>query len=124
MTVLWIGLGGFLGANARYGLSRLLTERVGSGFPWGTLLVNITGALAIGIVLETLTLKEVGNPVYRLLIAVGFLGGYTTFSTYTFEAIALVEQDRWAQVAAYVIGSNVLALLACYLGMLAARELV
>lgn len=123
MTALWIGLGGFFGANARYFLGRLIAERVGTGFPWSTLLINVSGALAIGVVLEALAIREVGNPAYRLLLAVGFLGGYTTFSTYAFETIALLEDGLWLRACAYVIGSNMLAIFACYLGMLATREL-
>src|SRR6476661_8817976 len=90
MDYLWVGLGGFLGANARYILGLWIVGRVGSAFPWNTLLINVTGSLAIGVILTVLTERIVADPAWRLFLVVGFLGGYTTFSSYTFEAISLL----------------------------------
>ncbi len=75
---LWVGVGGFVGANARYAVGRLLAGRLGDGFPYATLLVNVSGSLAIGVVLTLLTERFVADPAWRLLVIVGFLGGYTT----------------------------------------------
>jgi CrcB protein len=123
MTVLWIGLGGFLGANARYFAGKALLERFGTGFPWGTLAVNVSGSLAIGLILEFIAERAVADPAYRLLLVVGFLGGYTTFSSYAFETVSLVESDRWARAGTYILASNGLSLVACFAGMHLARRI-
>jgi CrcB protein len=120
---LWVGLGGFLGANARYALGLWVVNRLGAGFPFHTLLINVTGSLAIGVLLVLLTERFVVDPAWRLLLVVGFLGGYTTFSSYTFEALVLAEEGRWLAAAWYVMGSNGIGLSAAYVGVLAARAL-
>jgi CrcB protein len=119
----WVGLGGFLGANARYALGMWVVGRLGSGFPFQTLIINVSGSFAIGVLLVLLTERLVVDPAWRLLLVVGFLGGYTTFSSYTFEALALVEAGEWLAALGYVVGSNGLGLLATALGMLLARAL-
>ncbi len=121
LDYLLVGAGGFLGANARYVLGSVIAERVGTAFPYGTLVVNLTGSLAIGIVLVLLTERLAADPAWRLLLVVGFLGGYTTFSSYTFEALLLAETGQWARAVWYVLGSNVLGLAAAFAGMLLAR---
>ena len=121
MEYLLVGVGGFLGANARYVLGDLISERLGTAFPYATLVVNLTGSLAIGVVLVLLTERLSADPAWRLLLVVGFLGGYTTFSSYTFEALLLAEAGQWARALWYVLGSNVLGLTAAFAGMLLAR---
>ena len=79
MDYLWVGLGGFLGANARYALGTWIVQRIGLSFPWHTLLINVTGSLAIGAILVLLTERLVADPAWRLFLVVGLLGGYTTF---------------------------------------------
>jgi len=123
MEYIWVGIGGFLGANARYVLGGAIANRLGTTFPYGTLIVNLTGAFLIGILLTTLTDRVIADPLWRHLAVVGFLGGYTTFSSYTFEAIGLIESGRWASALLYVGGSNLLGLIACFLGIVAARSL-
>lgn len=123
MEYLWVGLGGFLGANARYALGAWVTARLGSGFPIHTLLINVSGSFAIGVLLVLMTERLAVDPAWRLLLVVGFLGGYTTFSSYTFEALALAEAGDWAGATWYVLGSNGLGLLAAYGGMVLARAL-
>jgi CrcB protein len=122
MEYLLVGVGGFLGANARYVLGALIAERLGTAFPYGTLIVNLTGSLAIGIILVLLTERLAADPAWRLLLVVGFLGGYTTFSSYTFEALLLAEAGQWGRALWYVLGSNVLGLAAAFAGMLLARR--
>ena len=124
MEYLLVGVGGFLGANARYVLVGVISERLGAAFPYGTLIVNLTGSLAIGVVLVLLTERLAADPAWRLLLVVGFLGGYTTFSSYTFEALALAETGQWGRALWYVVGSNVLGLVAAFAGMLLARAAV
>ena len=118
-----MGIGGFLGANARYALGTWITDRFGTAFPTHTLLINLTGSFAIGVLLVLLTERLVVDPAWRLLLVVGFLGGYTTFSSFTFEALALAEAGDWAGAAWYVLGSNGLGLLAAYGGIVLARAL-
>jgi CrcB protein len=121
MDSLWVALGGGLGATARYVLGGWVVARLGSGFPFHTLLINVTGSLAIGVLLVLLTERLVVDPAWRLLLVVGFLGGYTTFSSYTFEALSLLEEGDWMAATGYVLGSNGLGLVAAYLGMVLAR---
>ena len=123
MEYLWVGLGGFLGANARYALGLWIVGRWGAAFPWHTFIINVSGSFAIAVVLALLTEKLVADPAWRLLLVVGFLGGYTTFSSYTFEALALVEAGDWLAALWYVLGSNGLGLAATFLGLAAVRTI-
>jgi CrcB protein len=120
---LWVGLGGFVGANARYALSVWLIERLGVAFPFHTLLINVSGSLVVGVLVTLFTERLVVDPAWRLLLVVGFLGGYTTFSSYTFEALALVEAGDWPAAAWYVLSSNGLGLIAVFVGLGLARAL-
>ena len=122
MTLLWVGIGGFLGANARYLIGRALVERFGSAFPWGTLFVNVTGAFLIGVIAQLLLLRQDDSPAWRLLLVVGVLGGYTTFSSYTLEIVALMQSDKIVRAMGYLLVSNVLGIGLCFLGMSLARR--
>lgn len=121
MDWLWVGLGGFLGANARHALGVWIVARVGASFPWHTLAINLTGSLAIGAIVVLLSERLGGDPAWRLFLVVGFLGGYTTFSSYTFEGLALLQARQWLPAACYLLGSNGLGLAATYAGMALAR---
>jgi fluoride exporter len=123
MAYLWVALGGATGAAARYGVAQWMGGRWGWTFPWGTFAVNVTGSLAIGLVM-TLLIARGADPVYRLLLVTGFLGGYTTFSAFSFEALTLLEARRWEAAAFYVIGSVGLGLLATALGLGLGRLIV
>src|SRR5215213_6130492 len=104
--VLLVGAGGFLGANCRYFMIGAITARVGTVFPFGTLLVNVAGSFAIGALMTVLADRSALSPAWRLLLVVGFLGGYTTFSSYSFEAVTLANQGFWLRAFTYVIASN------------------
>lgn len=123
MDLLWVGVGGGLGAVARYLVGGWIVARVGSTFPFHTLLINVTGSFAIGALLVLLMDQMAADPAWRLFLVVGVLGGYTTFSSFSYEVLALVEAGRWLAAAVYVVGSNGLSLLAAYLGMMLARTL-
>ena len=120
-TVLWIGIGGFLGANSRYWLGSLINRWLGTGFPWATALVNISGALLIGIIATLFADRAIDNEALRLFLIVGVLGGYTTFSSYTFEAVSMMQEDRWMAAISYLALSNLVGILACVAGVMIAR---
>jgi CrcB protein len=111
-----IGIGGFIGAIARYVLAVWITERWGMGFPLGTLVINVSGSLLIGLVTSFLTAKNIIDPQWRLLIVVGFLGAYTTFSTFEFETDALLKQGETAAAVLYVALSVVIGFIALRIG--------
>lgn len=120
----WVGTGGFFGAVSRYALGNWIASRLGASFPYGTLLINLSGCLVLGF-FGTLALRRATlvPPEARLLIAVGFLGAYTTFSTFGFETIRLLEESDLVLALAYVLGSVLAGLLLTYLGVVAARAL-
>lgn len=122
--LLWVGCGGFFGAVSRYALGNWVASKLGTAFPYGTLVINLTGCLILGF-FGTLALQRATliPPEARLLIAVGFVGAYTTFSTFGFETIRLLEENNLVLALAYVLGSVLLGLLLTYLGVVAARAL-
>ena len=81
MDVIWVGIGGMIGASARYLIGREITERASGAFPWGTFSINVIGALLIGVLFVLLTERGIGHEQMRLLLVVGLLGGFTTFSS-------------------------------------------
>lgn len=118
----WVGLGGFLGANARYFLGLWAASRLGIHFPWGTFIINVSGSFLLGVIATLVNLKLVpfGDHM-RLTFAVGFLGAYTTFSTYELESHALLEGGNWWPAAANLFGSLASGLIAVRLGIALAR---
>ena len=121
MAYLWVAIGGAAGAVARYGLGNVVAGRVGREFPWGTLTINATGSLLIGVILTWLLERDAGASTWRPLIVVGVLGGYTTFSAFSYEVVALVDDGRLGRAAWYVIASVVLGIAACALGVIVTR---
>jgi CrcB protein len=111
-----VAIGAMLGANLRFVVSNSVADRWGTDFPYGTLLINISGAFVIGIFLALLTDRVAINPLWRLFFATGFLGGYTTFSSYAWEALSLAQSGEWLRAGAYVLGSNAVGLLGVWLG--------
>ena len=123
VAYLWIALGAVVGASARYFVSGFVAQRVSPGFPYGTLIINVTGSFVLGLFLTWAGERVLTDPKWRLLIAVGFCGSYTTFSSYAFESFALGEQGQWLMMAVNVIGSNALCLGAVLAGAVLARSL-
>jgi CrcB protein len=119
----WIAIGAVAGANARYIIGRGIGDRFGASFPYGTFIINVTGALVIGFLITLLTEVLVSDPRWRLLLVVGFLGSYTTFSTFTYEAYSLIDRGDWTRLGIYMVGSNVLGVTACIAGVVAARAI-
>ena len=122
MNYFWIFLGGGLGSIARFGASGLVARWFGETFPWGTLLVNISGCLAIGL-FGTLTAPEgrwMVSPTLRQFFMIGICGGYTTFSSFSLQTLSLAEEGEWARAGANVVASVVLCLAAVWVGHLLA----
>ncbi len=121
-TVL-IGIGGLLGANARYLVSVWAARRIGAYFPYGTLIVNLSGSLLLGFLATTIVGQVVYEREVRLLVSVGFLGAYTTFSTFAFESVCLVRRRAYVLATANVLGSTILGLLGAWIGAMVARAI-
>jgi CrcB protein len=118
-----ISAGAVLGANTRYWLGDWAARRWGSGFPYGTLLINLSGSFLLGLFMTLALNRLMLDPRWRLLIAVGFLGAYTTFSTYTYESISLLLNGQWGLGLLNLIGSAILGALAVGLGITLGRLL-
>lgn len=112
-----IALGAILGANARYWLGGWVAERLGTGFPYGTLLINLSGSFALGLFMTLITTRFVVDPAWRLFVAVGFLGGYTTFSSYTYESVNLILAGQTLAGVFNLFGSSFLGGVACLAGI-------
>ncbi len=118
-----IAVGGAAGAIARYQVASFVQARVPVGFPYGTFVVNMTGCLIMGFVTALLTGRLVVHPNWRFLIPIGFIGAYTTFSTFELETFTAVSEGAWLVAAANVIGSSVCGYLALWMGFAAGRAL-
>jgi fluoride exporter len=121
-TILLISLGGALGANLRYFVAQQVAKLT-TAFPYGTLIINVTGSFILGFFLIWTTDRVLVDPRWRLLVAVGFCGGYTTYSSYAFETFALFEQGQWLPVVLNILFSNALCLIGVVLGAMLARSL-
>lgn len=124
MKYLVIGLGGFIGANARYIIGGWVQQKWGSSFPYGTFVINVTGSFVLGL-FATLALRFTWNEYLRLWVAIGFVGAYTTFSTFEYETLRLIMEGRQYFAAAInVLGSVMVGFFATYLGVVTARLLM
>ena len=113
---LLIAIGGALGSVARYWVGSTVAERMGFKFPYGTLIVNLTACLVIGFSLTYLSRRADLNPAWRFLIPIGFVGAYSTFSTYEWETLSTMRSGAFALAAVYALGSLVLGLAATWAG--------
>ncbi|PWH15949.1 MAG: fluoride efflux transporter CrcB [Anaerolineae bacterium] len=120
---LLISLGAILGANARYWLGGWAAEKFGAAFPYGTLIINLTGSFVLGVFITLITDRFLVDPNWRLLIAIGFLGSYTTFSTYTYESVNLLLSGQPWLGLFNLFGSSIFGALAAIAGILLARAL-
>jgi CrcB protein len=123
LAVLVISLGGVLGANTRYFVSLYVAERLGTAFPYGTFIINVTGSLVIGFFLTLVTERFSVDPLWRLFFATGFLGAYTTFSSYAYEAAQLTRDGAYGLAFLYLFGSVLAGMLGVFAGILAAEQL-
>ena len=120
MSWLSVGIGAFLGANARYWVGGWAADRFGTVFPYGTFLINMSGSFAIGLCVALFAERMV-SPNWRLFVTVGFLGGYTTFSSYSYEALRLIEDGAYLLALSYLFGSPILGLVGCWAGVVIGR---
>ena len=120
----YVALGSAVGGVARFGLAALVQQRVGPNFPVGTLVVNVTGSLLLGFLWRYALGTDVVSPEIRALLTTGFCGGYTTFSTFTYETMVLIEDGEATRAGLYILLSVVLSLVGAWLGISAARSLI
>ena len=123
MNVLVIGIGGFVGAVARYGIAGWIGQRWGRSFPLGTLVINVSGSFLIGLLMTLMAERFTENPQWRLLLVVGFLGAYTTFSTFEYETGALLKDGEWLFAGLNVVLSVIVGFVALKLGEVLAKAI-
>jgi CrcB protein len=122
-TIVAIAIAGALGALARYGVDGLVSRRLPAAFPWGTFVVNISGAFVLGLLMTLMTEQLTTAPWLRAALTIGLLGAYTTFSTLSYETYRLLEDGAVGLAAANMLGSMAAGLFAVYLGVVAGRAL-
>jgi fluoride exporter len=123
-TLLLVASGGAAGAVMRYLIGLQTLRMFGAAWPYGTLAVNIVGGFLMGLLAAVLTLRGgADQEKLRLLLGVGVLGGFTTFSAYSLEVVQMIERRAWLQAAAYSLGSVVLSVAALFAGLWLARRL-
>lgn len=122
--IAYVAVGSAAGGVCRLLLSAFIQERVGASFPMGTMIVNITGSFVLGFVLKYALATPAVTPEIRALLTTGFCGGYTTFSTYSFETAALIEEGQYQRASVYAVMSVALALIGTFGGFIAAREII
>ena len=115
--ILAIAFGGAIGALSRHFLAGAVTKAIGYGFPYGTLTVNVLGSLLMGFLVTAFALKFDSAPELRGFLTVGFLGSFTTFSTYSLETVLLIERGDWQSAILYAFGSLFVGVIALLMGM-------
>jgi CrcB protein len=118
-----VGIGGCLGSILRFWLGNYVGSKMGTRFPYGTFVINITGSFLIGLVFAFLTERSQWSPYWRYLIPIGFIGGYTTFSSFEFETLRTIQEGQVGIGLLYVTSSVVLGLAAVWGGLIAGRAL-
>lgn len=123
MTLLLVGAGGFFGAIARYLIDGWVATSTGGGFPWGTLVVNVSGSFVLGVLFAASVERDVLPAAIRAPVLIGFIGAYTTFSTLTLESWRLVESGSYVAAVGNIGGSMVLGMIAVVSGLAIGRLL-
>lgn len=116
-----VGCGGFLGAIARFWLGGYIANRMGTRFPYGTFLINCSGSFIVGLIVTLLAERTHWSPNLRYLIPIGFVGAYTTFSSFEYETLRAVQDGQLLIAVSNVVLSVVLGLFAVWLGVVAGR---
>ena len=120
----YVAVGSAVGGVARFALASLVQQRAGPNFPLGTLVVNISGSFVLGFVLRYALGTQAISPEVRALLTTGFCGGYTTFSTFTYDTMLLLEDGQTSRAGLYVLLSVALSLAGAWLGILGGRTLL
>jgi fluoride exporter len=123
-SYIWIAIGGALGSVARYWCSGVIARLIGETFPWGTLIVNVTGSLVIGF-FATITGPDgrlLMGTIPRQFVMVGICGGYTTFSSFSLQTLDLMQDGEWLYAGANIVASVIACLIAVWLGHVAAHS--
>jgi fluoride exporter len=123
LKYLMVGVGGGLGSILRFWLGSYIGGRLGSRFPYGTFVINVTGSFLIGMVLTILAEKTQWSPNWRYLIPIGFIGGYTTFSTFEYETLRLVQDGQMVTAMFNVVGSVMVGFAGVWAGAVAGRSI-
>lgn len=116
-----VGIGGFLGSIARFWLATFIGQRMATRFPYGTFVVNATGCFLIGFAMTLLTEKTHLNPTWLYLIPIGFIGGYTTFSTFEYETLRAIQEGQFTMGALNVVLSVLIGFLMVWTGVMAGK---
>ena len=122
-TIIGVGLAGAVGALTRYGLEGLISERFSGAFPLGTFVINLSGSFVLGLLFVIMTERTSVSPALRTSLTVGFVGAYTTFSTFSFETVRLIEEGAFAIAAWNVVATLALGLVAVWAGMSVGRAI-
>ncbi len=123
LKIIVVAVGGSIGAAARYIVSTWAAGRFGGDFPYGTLIVNVVGCFIIGAFMVLVTERVIANPYWRLLVAVGFVGGLTTFSSFGYETFKLLEDAEFQWALYNLLANFILGFFATWLGMSVARAI-
>jgi len=123
VSYLLVFVGGGLGATLRHFINVFCARSLGSGFPWGTFIINITGSTVMGLIAGYLAFKGEASQPWRLFLMTGVLGGYTTFSAYSLDAALLYERGEPMLAALYVVGSVALSIVGLFAGLALIRHL-
>ena len=123
MSFFWVGLGGAIGAMARYGVTLASTRAFGPLFPYGTMIVNVAGSFLMGFFAILIAKHLAADSGLRLFLLTGVLGGFTTFSAFSLDVHALWERGDWNAALSYVVGSVVLALAGLVVGVAIGRTM-
>jgi len=121
--ILFVAVGGLIGCVARYLIAIAVSRQVSSTFPFGTMGINIAGCFLIGIFYALAEKGNILTPEWRLFLTTGFCGGFTTFSTYSYESMNLMRDGQWLYLCIYVFGSNIIGLGGTFLGMTIIKSL-
>lgn len=122
--LLYVALGSAIGGVSRYLIGGLVQRMLDTGFPAGTLLVNISGSFLLGAIIRYALETPSLTPEVRAFLTIGFCGGYTTFSTFSYEAVALLKDGEWGRAGVYITASVILSLMGTFLGFAFARQVI
>ena len=123
MNYILVFIGGGVGSSLRHSINLASARWLGTAFPYHTFIINITGSMVMGLIAGYLAFRGEASPHWRLFLMTGILGGYTTFSSFSLDAMNLISQKSYGYFALYVLGSVLLSLLGTWIGLIAARAL-